>query len=119
MSERFGAQARIDAHNQILVVRTADQEASTFDKALATGIEYERQTAALLLRLELIRNDLAIKVSPIPRQSHNPNVILRSTPDTFISCRADPLIAASQAGPTHARSASRGPRRPLTVGSYG
>mmetsp|Transcript_53926 Transcript_53926/g.128175 ORF Transcript_53926/g.128175 Transcript_53926/m.128175 type:complete len:466 (-) Transcript_53926:74-1471(-) len=54
--------ARIDAHNQILHVRTADQEASTFEKALATGVEYERQTGALLLRLELIRNDLSIKV---------------------------------------------------------
>jgi COP9 signalosome complex subunit 1 len=54
--------ARIDAHNQILHVRTAEQEASSFEKALVAGVEYARQTAALILRLELIRHDLAIKV---------------------------------------------------------
>lgn len=36
-------------------------QVSTFHKALQTGLEYERQTKALLLRLDLIRNDMSIK----------------------------------------------------------
>ena len=43
---------------------------STFHKALQTGLEYERQTKALLLRLDLIRNDMSIKAS---RGLHGPS----------------------------------------------
>jgi hypothetical protein len=39
----------------------AGLQVSTFHKALQTGLEYERQTKALLLRLDLIRNDMQIK----------------------------------------------------------
>ena len=42
---------------------------STFHKALQTGLEYERQTKALLLRLDLIRNYMSIKAS---RSIHGP-----------------------------------------------
>jgi len=55
--------ARIDSHNKIVYARQADQEVSTFHKALQTGLEYERQTKALLLRLDLVRNDMSIKAS--------------------------------------------------------
>jgi len=61
--------ARIDSHNKIIYARQADQEVSTFHKALQTGLEYERQTKALLLRLDLIRNDMSIKAS---RSIHGP-----------------------------------------------
>lgn len=43
-------------------------QVSTFHKALQTGLEYERQTKALLLRLDLIRNDMQIKQT----RSHGP-----------------------------------------------
>ena len=45
------------------------QEASTFDKALQTGLEYERQTTALLLRIDLICNDMSIRAA---RAVHGP-----------------------------------------------
>jgi len=34
---------------------------STFHQALQTGLEYERQTKALLLHLDLIRNEMTMK----------------------------------------------------------
>ena len=61
--------ARIDSHNKIVYARQTDQEVSTFHKALQTGLEYERQTKALLLRLDLIRNDMSIKAT---RGVHGP-----------------------------------------------
>ena len=48
---------------------TSCTQVSTFHKALQTGLEYERQTKALLLRLDLIRNDMSIKAS---RGIHGP-----------------------------------------------
>mmetsp|Transcript_40586 Transcript_40586/g.127951 ORF Transcript_40586/g.127951 Transcript_40586/m.127951 type:complete len:214 (-) Transcript_40586:2348-2989(-) len=57
--------ARIDSHNKTVYARQADQEVSTFHRALQMGMEYERQTTALLLRLDLIRNDLSIKANRI------------------------------------------------------
>jgi len=53
--------ARIDSHNKIVYASHADQEASTYTSALQMGFEYERRTAALLLRADLIRFDFCIK----------------------------------------------------------
>eukprot|EP00285_Hemiselmis_virescens_P002783 CAMPEP_0173414750 /NCGR_PEP_ID=MMETSP1356-20130122/84490_1 /TAXON_ID=77927 ORGANISM="Hemiselmis virescens, Strain PCC157" /NCGR_SAMPLE_ID=MMETSP1356 /ASSEMBLY_ACC=CAM_ASM_000847 /LENGTH=480 /DNA_ID=CAMNT_0014376953 /DNA_START=96 /DNA_END=1538 /DNA_ORIENTATION=- len=53
--------ARIDSHNKIVFASHADQEASTYRSALQMGLQYEKRTAALLLRADLILNDLCIK----------------------------------------------------------
>jgi COP9 signalosome complex subunit 1 len=55
--------ARIDSHNKIVYASHADQEAATYNAALQMGAEYERRTAALLLRADLIRNDICIKAA--------------------------------------------------------
>mmetsp|Transcript_31400 Transcript_31400/g.79014 ORF Transcript_31400/g.79014 Transcript_31400/m.79014 type:complete len:480 (-) Transcript_31400:255-1694(-) len=53
--------ARIDSHNKIVFASHADQEAATYSSALQMGLEYEKRTAALLLRADLIKNDLCIR----------------------------------------------------------
>jgi len=55
--------ARIDSHNKIIYARTADHEVSTFHRAIQMGKEYERQTIGLLMRLDLISNDISIRSS--------------------------------------------------------
>jgi COP9 signalosome complex subunit 1 len=54
-------QARIDSHNKRLYARDVDQRSATFDKTLAMGDEYQENTKALLLRLNLLRNDVIVK----------------------------------------------------------
>ncbi|KAI0499866.1 hypothetical protein KFK09_018074 [Dendrobium nobile] len=48
-------QARIDSQNKILYARLADQRNSTFQRALQTGVEFEREVRAMLLRANLIK----------------------------------------------------------------
>ncbi|EOD32552.1 hypothetical protein EMIHUDRAFT_429574 [Emiliania huxleyi CCMP1516] len=55
--------ARIDSQAKVLHARHADQRNATFVKALATGEAYMRDTKALLLRLNLLRADFAVKGS--------------------------------------------------------
>mmetsp|Transcript_5474 Transcript_5474/g.18188 ORF Transcript_5474/g.18188 Transcript_5474/m.18188 type:complete len:85 (-) Transcript_5474:400-654(-) len=55
--------ARIDSQAKVLHARHADQRNATFVKALATGESYMRDTKALLLRLNLLRADFAVKGS--------------------------------------------------------
>jgi COP9 signalosome complex subunit 1 len=54
-------QARIDSHNKTLYARTTDQRSSTFEKTLKMGQEYQDNTQALLLRVNLLRNDFVVK----------------------------------------------------------
>jgi len=53
--------ARIDSHNKRLYARHTDQRSSTFQNALKVGDEYQRNANALLLRVNLMRNDFVIK----------------------------------------------------------
>jgi len=53
--------ARIDSHNKRLYARTTDQRSSTFDKTLRVGDEYQDTTQAMLLRINLLRNDVVVK----------------------------------------------------------
>jgi len=53
--------ARIDSHNKVLHARHADQRTATFQKALAMGDEYVRDSMALLLRINLMRHDFVVK----------------------------------------------------------
>jgi COP9 signalosome complex subunit 1 len=53
--------ARIDSHNKVLHARHADQRTSTFQKALAMGDDYVRDSMALLLRINLMRHDFVVK----------------------------------------------------------
>ncbi|CAM0870445.1 unnamed protein product [Alopecurus aequalis] len=49
--------ARIDSHNKILYARHADQRNATFQRALQTGSEFERDVKAMLLRANLMKHD--------------------------------------------------------------
>jgi len=53
--------ARIDSQSKILYARHADQRHATFENALAMGETYMRNTKALLLRINLLRADFAVK----------------------------------------------------------
>ncbi|KAJ3292275.1 cop9 signalosome complex subunit [Borealophlyctis nickersoniae] len=52
---------RIDSHNKVLRVKQTDQRSSIFEKALKNGAEYQKQTAHMLLRMKLMRNDMIVK----------------------------------------------------------
>jgi len=53
--------ARIDSHNKRLYARHTDQRSSTFQNAIRMGDEYQRNANALLLRVNMMRNDFVIK----------------------------------------------------------
>ena len=54
-------QARIDSHNKILYARHADQRNTTFQRVLQTGSDFQRETRAMLLRANLMRQDFVMK----------------------------------------------------------
>jgi COP9 signalosome complex subunit 1 len=59
-------QARIDSHNKILYARHADQRNTTFQRVLQTGSDFQRETRAMLLRANLMRQDFVMKGSRKP-----------------------------------------------------
>jgi len=60
--------ARIDSANKILYARHADERNGTFEKALAVGDKYIRDTKSMLLRLSLAENDLVVRHPDVERQ---------------------------------------------------
>ncbi|XP_077248564.1 COP9 signalosome complex subunit 1 [Tasmannia lanceolata] len=54
-------QARIDSHNKILYARHADQRNATFQRTLQTGVEFDRDVRAMLLRASLIKHEYNLK----------------------------------------------------------
>ncbi|XP_011628353.2 COP9 signalosome complex subunit 1 [Amborella trichopoda] len=50
-------QARIDSHNKILYARHADQRNATFQRVLQTGVEFDRDVRAMLLRANLVKHE--------------------------------------------------------------
>lgn len=54
-------QARIDSHNKILYARHADQRNATFQRALQTGNEFDRDVKSMLLRVNLIKHEFNLK----------------------------------------------------------
>ncbi|XP_076435246.1 COP9 signalosome complex subunit 1-like [Babylonia areolata] len=56
--------ARIDSHNKILYAKDIDQRSSTFEKALAIGMDYQRRTKALILRAAVLKNQIHVKCPP-------------------------------------------------------
>ncbi|XP_057826657.2 COP9 signalosome complex subunit 1 [Cryptomeria japonica] len=56
-------QARIDSHNKILYARHADQRNMTFQRVLQTGVEFDRDVRAMLLRANILRHDFIVKHS--------------------------------------------------------
>jgi COP9 signalosome complex subunit 1 len=50
-------QARIDSHNKILYASHADQRNATFQRALQTGKEFERDVKFMLLRANLLKHE--------------------------------------------------------------
>ncbi|XP_010933872.1 COP9 signalosome complex subunit 1 [Elaeis guineensis] len=57
-------QARIDSHNKILYARHADQRNATFQRVRQTGVEFERDVKALLLRANLIKHEYNQRAAP-------------------------------------------------------
>lgn len=53
--------ARLDAANQVVRARHADQRNSTFVKAMTAGDEFIRNTRSLLMRMSLVENKLSVK----------------------------------------------------------
>ncbi|GJR91139.1 COP9 signalosome complex subunit 1 [Tanacetum coccineum] len=53
--------ARIDSHNKILYARHADQRKATFQRVLQTGVEFDRDVRAMLLRANLLKHEHTMK----------------------------------------------------------
>jgi len=53
--------ARIDSYNQRLVKREVPLRAKTFQKTLTSGDEFENNSRAALLRVNLIMNNMTVK----------------------------------------------------------
>jgi len=53
--------ARIDSHNKRLYSRKVDERRETFDKAIILGEEFQTNTRAMLIRVNLIRNNMLVK----------------------------------------------------------
>lgn len=47
---------------QILYAKDMDQRSTTFEKSLAVGKEYQRQTRMLILRAAMLRHQIHVKV---------------------------------------------------------
>ncbi|VAH05512.1 unnamed protein product [Triticum turgidum subsp. durum] len=56
-------QARIDSHNKILYASHADQRNGTFQRALQTGNEFERDVKSMLLRANLLKHEFSQKAA--------------------------------------------------------
>nr|XP_043624640.1 COP9 signalosome complex subunit 1 [Erigeron canadensis] len=54
-------QARIDSHNKVLYARHADQRKATFQRVLQTGVEFDRDVRAMLVRANLLKHDYNLK----------------------------------------------------------
>ncbi|KND02949.1 uncharacterized protein SPPG_02028 [Spizellomyces punctatus DAOM BR117] len=62
-------QARIDSHNKILRIKSADQRTNIFEKSLAMGSDYQTQVKHMLLRMKLVRADMIVR--PPERDRHD------------------------------------------------
>lgn len=56
--------ARIDSQGKIVYAKEVDQRSATFEKTLATGLEYQRRTTALILRSAVIKANIQVKSPP-------------------------------------------------------
>jgi len=54
-------QARIDSHNKVLYAKAINQRSSTFDKSIKMGDYYQRNTKAMLLRVNLMKHDFVVR----------------------------------------------------------
>ncbi|KAJ3415211.1 cop9 signalosome complex subunit [Chytridiales sp. JEL 0842] len=66
-------QARIDTHNRVLRVKQADQRSTVYRKTLAMGEEYQRQVRLMLLRVNLLKQDL--RVIGGPKDDREPQIV--------------------------------------------
>jgi len=55
-------QARIDSHKKILHAKQQDQRSHIFEKSLSIGADYEKATRAMLLRINLIKADMVVRM---------------------------------------------------------
>jgi len=59
--ERVFISARIDSHNKRLYARQTQERRQTFDRAIAMGDDFQTNTRAMLVRVNLIRNNMLVK----------------------------------------------------------
>ncbi|KAJ3051471.1 COP9 signalosome complex subunit 1 [Rhizophlyctis rosea] len=63
-------QARIDSHNKILKVKSADQRSNIFETSIKMGTEYKKQAHFAMLRIKLMRADLVVKTDDRDHRDH-------------------------------------------------
>jgi len=59
--ERVFINARIDSHNKRLYARQTQERLVTFDRAIAVAEDFQTNTRATLIRVNLIRNNMMVK----------------------------------------------------------
>lgn len=60
-SDRVFISARIDSHNKRLYARQTQERRATFDRAIGVGEDFQINTRAMLVRVNLIRNNMIVK----------------------------------------------------------
>ncbi|XP_063228668.1 COP9 signalosome complex subunit 1 isoform X2 [Bacillus rossius redtenbacheri] len=77
-------QARIDSHNKILYAKEVDQRSTTFEKSLAVGKLYQRQTRMLILRAAMLKHQIHVKS---PQRDSGQGVEIVAPGNSAISAR--------------------------------
>eukprot|EP01137_Pigoraptor_chileana_P002979 Opistho-2@42535 len=62
--------ARIDSHNKILHARQVDQRSTLYQRALATGEQYEQNARAMLLRMSVNQHNFQVRAPPKDTDRH-------------------------------------------------
>jgi len=62
--------ARIDSHNKVLYARKTNLRSSTFDTSIKMGETYQRNTKAMILRMNILKRDFIIRP---PRKEEGPS----------------------------------------------
>ncbi|KAI9346926.1 G protein pathway suppressor 1 [Obelidium mucronatum] len=60
--------ARIDSHNKVLRINKSDQRSVLFDKTIEMGEEYAKQANFLLLRVQMMKQDMFVQ-APVSHMS--------------------------------------------------
>lgn len=74
--------------SQVLHARQDDHRSATFQKALAMGEEFMRDTKALVLRINLMRNDFIVKVIAHAQSSTHASTAHIKLPTFYVLCVA-------------------------------
>eukprot|EP01006_Ploeotia_vitrea_P059358 TRINITY_DN71_c0_g1_i1.p1 TRINITY_DN71_c0_g1~~TRINITY_DN71_c0_g1_i1.p1 ORF type:complete len:437 (+),score=42.18 TRINITY_DN71_c0_g1_i1:46-1356(+) len=67
-----GVQARIDSHNKILYARRDNQRVLTFEKVIASGRDFVKETEANVRRLNMLKTDFSVRAPQRPHSGMGP-----------------------------------------------